>query len=327
MKKSTKNILWIIFILTFFALTTIYIFDYNINVKRLSSKTEAIITDIQSSKAKIWNCSYYEFEINNKQYSGKYCSFKKYEIGDILVIKYDPNKPENNFEEKADNDYSYYSVLPLLAIFIFIFEFIYIQEKLLNKKNIDIEEKNTTLKKIFKIIKIVFFISLILTILILSYSINHYVMSSIKIFIYFTFIIVLVVFKIFSSFVNAINKIENNPTLLSEIQSSEGINCELSSVYFSKERLIIVGFSLKFINYSDIIAMRKRYVGKNNNCNISIMTKNFKIKTIVNVSLNNIKCCDKIIDELRKKVPNILNEDVKEDLEIINQMKNNKHNF
>jgi len=329
MKKKNKIILWIVFVLTILTLTVIFIFDYNVKIKRFSAKAKAIITEVRSSRIKTWHCAYYEFEVDKQKYYGKYYSFKKHKIGEFLDIKYNPNEPEINFEEKADDDSSVYLILPIFfSFFIFAFEFLYIQSKLVFKKKLEFEEKKIILEKIYKIIKRISFLLLTLNVLILCYSTNHYVISSIKIFMGCLLLESFIPLGVYSSIIKTINKVKNNSELLREIKESKAINCEFLSVYFTKERLIVIGYRLKFINYSDMLLVRISYVGDNNNtCNIYLMTKNFKKHKVASVSTNNSKCCIEIMKELKKRVPNILEGYTKENMEKIKEMKMNKKNL
>lgn len=325
MNKKNTLLLWLIFIVSIFAIVTSMCYDYY-NLKRMSAKVNAIITTVKittdSDGDNYYNLEY-EFNVNDKRYTGKYSSGSQYNVGDELIIKYDPNNPSYNFQESYDNSVIS-SVVSIVAVIVMLCELAYIEQKTVNKKKASVEEKNMYIKKLYRLISNITLFLFVITFLFTIYIINHRVMLSIGFLIYFSFGMMLIFYFSYLFLNKTISKLEASPDLLEEIKKCEEIKCETSSVYFADKHLIEVGLKLEVINYSDIILMSNEVYYNTNGPDsyyILIITKDYNKHNIANISLTNNSCHEKIIEELRKRVPEILEGYNKENKKIIKEMK------
>ena len=338
MKKKNKIILWIIFFLVISTIITTMYYDYN-NLRKKSARAEAVITNVVITEDSDGDKQYqleYKFEADNKTYSGEYSSNKELSIGDVLYIRYEPKNPENNCEVSEDNSVVS-SVVSFISVFILLCELMFIERNTVNNKKISVEQVLTAAFNMYKLILRITLTLLIITILLIIYSINHEVMISIKIFTYFSTTMMLIVFAMYFKINKTISKIKNDSILLEEIKNSKEIKCDTTDIYFSRERLIEIGLSFNAIYYFDIsfnaiyysdiilMSMKEAYDAEAlNSCYILLITKDLKKHFIAPVNIRNFENHEIIMNELRKRVPNILEGYTKENQKIIEEMKMNK---
>lgn len=330
MNKKNILALWIIFLLSISSIVSTMYYDY-LNLKRLSARANAVITNVKITKDSDGDNYYnleYKFSSSDNIYYGKYSTGIKYNVGDTLVVKYNPDNPNYNFQEKYDNSVLS-SVVSVVAVIVMLCELAYIEQKTVNKKKSSIDEKFTATKKLYKLISTITLFLFAVAILFTVYIINHRVMLSLGFLIYFSFGMMLIFYFSYFHLNKTINKLETSPSLLKEIKKCEEIKCETSSVYFSDKHLIEVGLRLNVINYSDIILMsNEEYFNSDgpNHYYILIITKDFNKHDIANITFTDNSCHEKIMEELRKRVPNILEGYDKDNKRIIKEMKKVSNN-
>ena len=328
MKKKNKIILWIIFVFTIAIIVVTMKYDYT-RFKTLSSKAQGVVTNVSSTldgRGKRHYYSEYEFTFNNKKYYGKYSSSVQHSIGDILVIKYDKNEPQINFEQSEDNS-MVSSITAFIAVFVLLGELAYIEEKTVNKKRKNVNKDFAAFKKFFKLISSIMLILLVITIIFIIYSKNHDVMLSMKLLVYLSFGMTLTFFTAYCFVNKSISKIENKPQLLNKLKNSKEIKCESTDVYFTNEQIIEIGLRSQIINYSDIVLMslEKQYRLRSlDSYYILLITKDFKKHKLGIITAKDFSCHEQIMEELRKRIPNIIEGYTQENKEIIKKMKQDK---
>lgn len=269
--------------------------------------------------------SEYEFIVNNKKYYGKYSSDIQHNIGDILIIKYDKNEPENNFEQSEDNS-TISSITAFVSVFILLGELAYIEEHTVNRKRKGVNKDFIEAKKFFKLISIIMLVSLIITIIFINYSKNHDIMFSMKLLIYLSFGMILTFFIAYCFIIKSISKTEKDPKLIKELEKCKKIECEGTDVYFTSKYLIEIGLRSQIINYSDIIlaSNEKQYHYRSlDSYYILIITKDLKKHKIGIITIQDFSCHEKIMEELRRRIPNIIEGYTKENKKTIKEMKKN----
>ena len=306
--------------------------------RRVSSQTDAIITNIMSRKNNRNDTVYdinYEFEFNNIKYSKKQSTTKDFSnlsIGSSIKVLYNQENPDECTIQGEKNIRPFTGAIIFIGVFVLVWELGVFEkrayERLDKRKDISFSEKlNIEKKGIILITVPSTIIMIILMCFVWSKQNEYFIPMTTKVSaLFFVGAIISVSFWYFFKVI-AIFKLEKDKNIIKQINEkkySNKMKTHLADIFLLSDCIIEISSTYKKIYYSEILLVDQIvYSGRKTTSYILIINKKMKrIKIAIGsyyfpgaeLSQN------VIIEEVKNKVPNVIIGYNKKNLALIRNM-------